>query len=81
MTLTPLQNAWLTIFNFGPAIILGIYKAWWVGLIAVAATFAISWLITLTVSVNLPIEAMTAWAWLKPMLLGCGVLVVGWWLF
>lgn len=79
--MTPLQNAWCTIFNFGPAIILGIYKAWWVGLIAIAATFILSWLIAFSVTFKLPVGAMTAWAWLKPPLLASGVLAAGWWLF
>ena len=79
--MTPLQNLWLTVFNFGPAIILGIYKQWWVGLIALVATFALSWFLVFSVSTNLPPKAMTVWAWFKPPLLAGAVLGTGWWLF
>jgi membrane-anchored glycerophosphoryl diester phosphodiesterase (GDPDase) len=79
--MTPMQNLWLTIFNFFPAIILGIYKQWWVGLIALAATFFISWLLVFAVTANLSMKAMAAWAWVKPPLVAAMVLLGGWWLF
>jgi hypothetical protein len=79
--MTPLQNIWLTIFNFGPAIILGIYKQWWAGLLALLATFIISWALVFVVSLNLSGKAIVAWAWIKPPLIAAIVLGVGWWSF
>jgi len=77
----PMQNLWLTIFNFGPAIILGIYKHWWVGLVAIATTFILSWLLVFVVTMNLSGKAMTIWAWVKPPVIAALVLGAGWWLF
>lgn len=79
--MTPMQNIWLTIFNFGPAVMLGIYKQWWVGLAAIAATFIMSWLLVFTVTMNLQGKAMVAWAWVKPPFIAALVLGAGWWIF
>lgn len=79
--MTPLQNLWLSIFNFGPAIILGIYKQWWVGLAAILATFILSWLLVLAVTVNLKGKAMVIWAWVKPPFIATVVLGSGLWFF
>ncbi len=78
--MTPVQNIWLTIFNFGPAIYLGIYKQWWVSIIALVATFILSWLLVFTISTKLPLKALTLWAWLKPPLIGITILSAGLWL-
>ena len=79
--MTPMQNLWLTVFNFGPAIVLGISKQWWVGLLALFATFVLSWLLVLAVTKNLSGSAMTWWAWIKPVLVASVVLVSGLHLF
>lgn len=79
--MTPMQNLWLTIFNFGPAIFLGIYKQWWVGILALVATFILSWALTLIITMNISSAAMTTWAWIKPPIIAAAVLAVGWWLF
>jgi hypothetical protein len=79
--MTPMQNLWLTIFNFGPAIILSIYKQWWVGLVALVATFVLSWALVFVVTMNLSGKAMTIWAWIKPPIIAAIVLGVGSWLF
>ena len=76
--MTPSQNLWLTIFNFGPAIVLGVYKSWWVGLAALVATFALSWVLLFAVTVRVPVSAMSAWAWLKPPIVAAAVLWAGW---
>lgn len=75
--MTPAQNIWLTIFNFGPAIYLAIYKQWWTGLLAIIATFILSWLLVFVISTKLPIKALTIWAWLKPPLIAITVLSAG----
>ena len=79
--MTPIQNLWLTIFNYGPAILLAIYKQWWVGVIALVVTFILSWLLVFIVSSKLPNNAMVVWAWVKPPLVAAAVLVGGWFLF
>jgi hypothetical protein len=79
--MTPLQNLWLTIFNFGPAVFLSIYKQWWVGIVALMATLILSWVLTLTVTMNISGANMTTWAWIKPPIIAATVLVAGWWLF
>jgi len=79
--MTATQNLWLTIFNFGPALILAIYKQWWVGPIALVATFILSWLLVFAVSMNLPLKAMTTWAWVKPPIIAALVLGIGWRIF
>ena len=79
--MTPMQNLWLTIFNFGPAIILGIYKQWWVGLVALVATFVLSWVFMFVVMMNLSGKAMKIWAWVQPPIIAAIVLDVGSWLF
>ena len=76
--MTAIQQLWLTIFNFGPAIILGIYKEWWVGIIALVAGFILSWLLVFIVTVNIPEKAMTLWAWIKPPIIALSVLGLGW---
>ena len=78
--MTPLQNLYLTLFNFGPAIILGIYKHWWVGLAALVACFSLSWILTFLVTMNISTNAMTWWAWVKPPIVASIVLGAGWWL-
>lgn len=79
--MTSMQNLWLTIFNFGPAVFLGIYKQWWVGVVALVATFVLSWVLTLAVTMNISGNAMTTWAWVKPPIIAAAVLGAGWWLF
>ncbi len=79
--MTPIQNLYLTIFNFSPAVILGIYKQWWVGVEALVATFALSWILTLTVTMKLSGDSMMLWAWLKPPIVAIIILGCGWWLF
>jgi len=79
--MTPAQNIWVMLFNFGPAIFLAIYKSWWVGLLALVAAFVVSWLLVFLVSFRLPTNAMAAWAWLKPPLVATVVLSVGWFYF
>lgn len=78
--MTPIQNIWLTIFNFGPAIYLGIYKQWWVGVLALVATFALSWVLVLFVSSKMPINILSIWAWLKPPIVGAIIVSAGIWL-
>ncbi len=78
--MTSVQNIWLTIFNFGPAIYLGIYKNWWAGIIALLAIFVLSWLLVFAISTKLPFKALTVWAWLKPPLVGLTILSAGLWL-
>ena len=63
--MTPAQNLWSALFNFGPAIYLGIALRWWVGLVALAATFLLGWFLFFLVSVRLPPEGHAPWAWLK----------------
>ena len=75
--MTPLQNLYLTIFNFAPAIILGIYKQWWVGLLALGFSFALSWILTFVVTMNIPTNAMAVWAWAKPPIVASVVLGAG----
>lgn len=77
----PMQNFWLTFFNFCPAIFLGIYKQWWVGIVALVATFVLSWVLTLAVTMNIPDAEMTTWAWIKPPIIAAAVFGAGWWLF
>lgn len=79
--MTPIQNLWLTFFNFAPAIILGIYQQWWVGLAALVTTFVLSWILVFIVTMNLSGKAMTVWAWIKPPIIASVVLGAGWWLF
>lgn len=79
--MTPIQNVWLTIFNFGPAILLGIYKHWWLGVLALATTFILSWVLFFAVTPRIPINAVNAWAWLKPVVIAGVVLSIGWWGF
>jgi hypothetical protein len=76
-----MQNIWVKIFNFIPPILLGIYKQWWVGIVALIATFALSWVLTFAVTINISGMAMTAWAWIKPPIVAVVVLGAGWWLF
>ena len=79
--MNPMQNIWLTIFNFGPAIILGINKNWWLGLVAIASTFILSWVLVFVVTMNLQGKAMIIWAWVKPPIIATLVLGSGWFLF
>ena len=79
--MTSMQNFWLAAFNFGPAIVLAIYKQWWVGLVALFATFVLSWLLVFGVSNSLSASALTWLAWMKPVLVGSVVLFAGWHLF
>ena len=79
--MSPLQNLWLTIFNFSPAIILGIYKQLWVGIIAFIAGYILSWLLLFAVTINIPYKAMTVWSWIKPPIVALSILALGWNLF
>ena len=76
--MTPTQQLWVTSFNFGPAIVLSIYKEWWVGIAALVANLAFSLLLFFLVSNRLPAKALIAWAWLKPPIVAVIVLWVGW---
>lgn len=78
--MSPLQNLYLTLFNFGPAIILGIYKQWWVGFIALFVGLVLSWLLALF-TLQLQGNALIFAAWLKPPIVAAVVLGGGWWLF
>lgn len=79
--MSPMQNLWLTFFSFGPAIVLGIYKEWWVGLLAITATFILSWILTAVLTVNLSLKAISVWAWVKPPIISSVVLFGGWSIF
>lgn len=79
--MTPSQNLWLTIFNFGPPIALAFLKSWWVGLLALAATFILSWVLAFLVSFKLQGKALVFWAWLKPPVVAAIVFSISWVLF
>ena len=76
----PLQNIWLTIFNFVPAIILGVYKHWWLGIMALVATFILSWLLFFIISDKMTGKYFTTWSWIKPPMVATIVLTTGWYL-
>lgn len=79
--MSSIQNVWLTIFNFGPAIYLGISKTWWVGIFALVLTFILSWVTTFLISFNLSEKLLTIWAWTKPPLIATIILSLSLWLF
>ena len=79
--MAPLQHIWLTIFNFAPAIILGIYKEWWVGIIAFIAGFILSWILAFTVTTIIPEKVFSIWAWIKPPIVAAIILYLCWNLF
>ena len=79
--MTPAQHLWSALFNFGPAIILGIYKQWWVAIIALVASFLLSRLLFLVVSINIPVSAMGLWAWIKGPVVAAIILSLGHWFF
>ena len=80
--MSPVQNLWLTIFNFGPALILGIYRDWLVAIIALIATVVLSWILMKVVTANLTNnKAMMVWAWAKPPLVAALVTGTGLWIF
>jgi hypothetical protein len=80
--MTPMQHLWVAVFGFGPAIILGLYKQWWVGIVALVVTFVLSWILAVVAMMNISgFATMTIWAWIKPPIIAAAVLTAGWWLF
>jgi hypothetical protein len=77
--MTPFQNLYLTLWNFGAAVALAAMKTWWVGVLA----FALTVLTSLALSHLLPWarlspERTIAWAWIKPPLVAIVVFVRCW---
>ncbi len=65
--MTPAQNIYATICNFGPAVILILYKSVWAAIFSIVLTFVLSWVSTLVITTRIPLEKMMAWAWIKPV--------------
>lgn len=79
--MTPAQNFYTTVCNFGPAIFLGFLKSVWAGVFAVVVTFALSFALTFLVSSRISSERMLTWAWIKPGVVALIVLTISWNLF
>jgi hypothetical protein len=79
--MTILQHLYVTVFVWGPSILLGFVKAWWVGVLAFVLSFIISWILMFAVTSNMPPRVMTAWAWVNPPFIAAIVLSAGWWAF
>lgn len=77
--MTPLQTLWTLIFNFGPAIILSVYKQWWAGFVAIAVIFVLKWIMFfVTMWLSLPIGVMRILAWIENPIIAGIVLAIGW---
>jgi hypothetical protein len=77
--MTSLQNLYVTILLWGPAILLGVFTTWWIGVLAFVANAALSLALAIAVTPKIPMQFMLFWAWVKPALVA--LLVVGAWGF
>ena len=78
--MTSWQNAWATLFNLGPDILLGFLTEWWVAIVALVATIAFSWAL-LPFTLRLSGSALQIAAWIKPPLVASLIFSGAWWLF
>jgi fucose permease len=63
----------------GPAIVLGVLKTWWVGVVAYLAIFVLKFVLGWGMLSVVPPRFLELWGYAKNLLVGLAVLVVGLW--
>ncbi len=72
--MTPAQHIWTTVFLWGPAIFIGIYSSWWLGVLAVPLSFILSLGLSVLITPKISMDLMAVWAWIKPPVIAGSVI-------
>ena len=81
ISLTAFQHIWIGICSLGPAIALGVLKAWWVGVAAWVAYFILSGALGWGLLAHVPPKFLQLWAYIKNFLIAIIVLAAGFSIF
>jgi hypothetical protein len=76
---TPFQHLWVALCAFGPAITLGVLKAWWVGVIAYVVIFVLNFVLGWGMLSAIPPRFLEIWGYVKNLVVGLIVLLIGLW--